>query len=158
MWSTALWHQALLENHLPVLCPTCTCSTHFVHFESKLDSKPAPYVSPPGVWISCYRKRNCLFFHNTCRTYPLISILPPEREAKAPLSPDSEASADSSSLGQEEISSCSSGRNSRLSPHFQQGFHLLCQLSAEKVSCLSNQSSQRSLCLAAKLPLLSFQS
>ena len=62
------------------------------------------------------------------------------------------AAADSSSLGLEEISSCSSGRNSILSPHLQQGFHLLCQLSAQNVSGLSDWSFQRRPCLSAWLP------
>lgn len=77
MWSTALWHQALWENILPVLWPTCTCNTYFVHFESKLEFNSTHYASPSGTWISCYGKRNCLFFHNTRRTYLLISILRP---------------------------------------------------------------------------------
>lgn len=62
------------------------------------------------------------------------------------------AAADSSSLGLEEISSCSSGRNSILSPHLQQGFHLPCQLSAQNVSGLSDWSFQRRPCLSAWLP------
>lgn len=38
-----------------------------------------------------------------------------------------------------------------LTPDFQQGFHLLCQLSAENV-CLSDQSFQLSPCLSSQLP------
>ncbi|TNN60583.1 hypothetical protein EYF80_029184 [Liparis tanakae] len=65
-----------------------------------------------------------------------------DSDAKAPPSPDAEAAADSSSLGLEEISSCSGGRNAVLTPHLEQGFQLLCQLSNQNVSRLSDQSFQ----------------
>lgn len=67
-------------------------------------------------------------------------------------SPDSKAATDSSFLRLEEISSCSGGRNSILTPHFQQGFHLLCQLSAQNVSCLSDQSFQLCPWLSTFIP------
>lgn len=72
-----LWHCGIRHKS-----KSSTSKKHFVHFESKLECKPTHYVSPPGVWISRYRKCNCLFFHNTCRTYPLISILPPREWGK----------------------------------------------------------------------------
>lgn len=74
-----------------------------------------------------------------------------DSDAKAPPSPDSEAAADSSSLGLEEISSCSGGGNGILTPHLEQGFQLLCQLSTQNVSCLSDQSFQVSARLSARL-------
>lgn len=76
----------------------------------------------------------------------------PDSKAKAPLSPNWEATDDLSSLGLEEISSCSGSRSSILTPHFQQGFHLLCQLSAQNVFCLSHHSFQLNLYLSAHLP------
>lgn len=165
MWSTALWHQALWENLLPVIWPTCTCNTCFVHFESKSEFNPTHYVSPSGAWISCYGKRNCLFFHNTRRTYLLISILrphppPPRGKQKLLFLQSQKLQPIHLPLGRRRYQAAAAAETAAYH-HASSGASISsvsCQLQKSPACQTRAPNTTRAPSVAAWLPLLSFQS